>query len=105
MDDAEAMRLRQALAYLERDGRRHVGSELSLPAQDRPQVLACHMLHDEVTVPAVLSKVIEAADALVDDPAGQLELVPEPLDRPGIGRSALAQDLEGDLLVDLVVKG
>ena len=54
---------------------------------------------------AVLVELVHPADVLVGDPAGQLDLVPEPIDRLLVEGDIRMKDLEGDLLADFLVVG
>ena len=67
------------------------------------QVLTRNVLHgDEMDAP-VLGQVVHPADVLVDDPAGDLQLVAEALERPPVGGDLGADQLEGDLVLDQLV--
>ncbi len=104
VEDAQPVGLGQSVRDLLGDGQ-HLGfGEMSRPPDEAFEVLAGHVLHgDEMKLPN-LAQVVHAADVGVGDLAGELELVPEALDRPLVGGDLGLEELERDILLDLLVK-
>ena len=69
------------------------------------QVLAPDVLHRQEEGLSLLVEVVHPADVLVPDLAGRLDLVPEALDHPPLGRDLGLDELEGDFLVEFRVVG
>ena len=86
--------------------------EMALPGRKRPalldqplEILPRHVLHRDEQLFAVLVELVHPADVLVGDPAGQLDLVPEAVNRLLVDGDIGVEDLEGDLLADLFIVG
>ncbi len=108
MRDARRVRGVQALRDLPDDGQRRLRREPTLPLQPRGQRFALEQLHREVVQGAgaglfVHADVEDPADGGVRHPAGELDLLPEPLEEVLVVAAVGTQRLERDGLVDQVV--
>ena len=103
VDDAVAVGLGQAPGDLQGDRHGPAGRQLSDLADEALEVLAVDIFHGDVGRALRPADVEHAADILVDDRAGRLELVAETLDRLGVGGHFGPEELQGDLLVELGV--
>ena len=105
MDDAQIVGLGQALADLLGDGDGFAGRERPAFFDQPLQILPGYILHGDEERLALFMELVHPADVLVGDPAGELDLVPEALDRPLVPGDLGVEELEGDLLADLLVEG
>ena len=81
MDDSLLVRHHQGRGQLRRDGHRGRHPELPAGVQQVPHGDALDVLHREVVDALPLAEVVRADDVPVRDPAGQPDLVLEPLHR------------------------
>ena len=73
---------------------------------DQPlEVLSRHVLHRDEQLFPVLVELVHPADVLVGYPAGQLDLVPEPVDGLLVDGNIRMKNLKGDLLADFLIVG
>ena len=75
------------------------------PVDEALQVLAPDVLHRQEESFPLFVEIVHAADVLMPDLAGDLELVAEALGRPLVGGDLGLDELEGDFLVELGVVG
>ena len=82
-----------------------------MPGCERPglldqtlEVLAGDILHRDEELLSLLVELVHPADVLVADPPGQLDFVPEALDRLLVEGDIGVEELEGDLLAHLLIE-
>ena len=104
VDNAQPVSLSQARRDLRSERTCYFGREPAFAAEQRSQILARHILHGDEECSGFFMEVVQPADILVTDAAGQLELVFEALDGRCVGNDFGPEDLEGHFLVDLQVQ-
>ena len=104
MDNAEVMGFGQSLGNL-------LGNGDGLPCRqgasllnENLEILPRHVLHGDEQLLAVLVELVHPADVLVGYFAGQLDLVPEAVDRRFVKGYFRMENLEGDLLADFLIE-
>ena len=104
MDDVAAMGLGQAPADLcgEPHGLRGVQPPHFL--DEAPEILAPDVFHGDVGDAAGFVQVEQPGHVLMDDLAGGLELVPEPLQCLAVVGQVVLDELQGDFFVELSVE-
>ena len=105
VDDAQVVGLGQPFADLLGDGDRSAGRQRPGLLDQPLEVLPRHILHRDEQLLAVLVELVHPADVLVGDPAGQLDLVPEAVNRLLVEGDIGVENLEGDLLADFLIVG
>ena len=106
MDDAERVRLGDRVARLQHAVDRRADGHRSLRFDEVPEVAALEVLHDHVRRARVERPDVEdAGDVVALEPHGGARLAREPLDEPRVLQPRRQHELEGDLLVELQVRG
>ena len=100
VDDADPVGLVQALGDLAADGDGLGLGQVARAADEALEVLAADELHGDEGRESLLADVEHAADVAVGDLAGELDLVPETLDRLRVRCDLGLEELEGDLFLD-----
>ena len=105
VDDAHVVDRAQAVRELQRRREGLLDRQPAALAQDLAQVDALHVLHRDVAQALVLAVLVDAADVLVADAPGQLDLGLEAPGDLGIARDLRPQHLDRDVLVEQPVVG
>src|SRR4029079_1175394 len=105
VNDAALVRGGDAGAQLAGDVDRLVRREDAEAAEQRREILAVDILHGQEAAAVGVAQVVEAADVLVGDLAGDAQLVVELGEARGVGGGPLGQELERNRLVEGEVVG
>ena len=103
MDDALVVRGLEAFRRLAEDAQEALGRELALLLQDRREVPPVDELHRQELDAVHLAEVEDAQDVGVRDAARELDLALEALQRIGVLGDVGADELQGDVAVELLV--
>jgi hypothetical protein len=102
VDHAGGVRGADAGADRARD-REHAGDGQRLARDPRGERFAVDELHGQHAFAVEVAEIVDARDVGMRDPARELDLAAEPLERPRRSRQLGPQDLERDRLVELEV--
>jgi len=105
VNDAALVRGGDAGAQLAGDVDRLVRREAADAAEQRREIFAVDILHGQEAAAVGVAQVVEAADVLVGDLAGDAQLVVELGEARGVGGDPLGQELERNRLVEGEVVG
>ena len=104
MDDAARMGGLQRAGDRGRDAGGLRGRQRPVASQDRREVLAVHVFHDDVRPRGVLAVVVDGDDVRVAQRGRVLGLLAEPRPEVGIAQVLGTQQLDGDLATELGVE-
>ncbi len=104
MDHSRLVRLSQSLAQLLRYGYGFPRIQGAHSDYRILKILTRHKFHGDVMSPMLLAEVIHPANIPVGDFSSEFQLVAESFKRAGIRRRFQVDELQGDLLVDLLIE-
>ncbi len=103
MDDAQPVGFFQSIGGLPGDGESFLCRDRASPPDERFEVFAGHIFHGDVVSALVLIDIVHPANVLVGNFSGELQFVLETGDNFDIARDFGAEELQGDLFIDLCV--
>ena len=104
MDNAQAVGFGQPVTDLLPNAQQHAQAQAPGHMDHALQVFAVDVFHGDEMGPFRFADIEHLADIPVADPAGQTDLVAEPLDRLFIGGDLRLDELQGNFLFDLGIE-